>query len=227
MQLNRPKCAFNGCFNAVITGVFCKLHSHGHAKNKTAPHTLEVHNAYVNAHRAQVNAKAREWYANNREKRKAAARAQYAANKVRINKLKGLIGKTDAVRERDKILMRKWITQPEKRMRQLFLSARSRAKKFGLPFDEDLMQDLTPPTHCRCCGKMLDYSRAGGVKHKDDSPSIDKIIPALGYVPKNCAVICWRCNMEKRDLTVDKIELILEYINKSTWAHAQVLTMVG
>ena len=51
---------------------------------------------------------------------------------------------------------------PSNRMRLLVNGAIVRAKKRGLPFDEDLRAVLmgSPPKHCACCTVLLDYQWA-------------------------------------------------------------------
>lgn len=42
------------------------------------------------------------------------------------------------------------------------------------------------------------------------SPSLDKIIPSLGYVPGNVRIISARANLLKNDATVDELRAILK-----------------
>jgi hypothetical protein len=48
----------------------------------------------------------------------------------------------------------------------------------------------------------------------DNTPSLDKIIPSLGYVKGNVAVISWKANVMKSNLSIDMLESILSYIKK-------------
>lgn len=65
--------------------------------------------------------------------------------------------------------------------RSLLRSAKCRAKKRGIPFSITL-KDVVVPTHCPVLGLALvpHFGRGGG---EPDSPSLDRIVPALGYVP--------------------------------------------
>lgn len=47
------------------------------------------------------------------------------------------------------------------------------------------------------------------------SPSIDRIVPELGYVPGNIAIISWRANDLKKDATADEMRRIADWIDKS------------
>ena len=42
----------------------------------------------------------------------------------------------------------------------------------------------------------------------DDSPSLDRIVPELGYVTSNVRVISWRANAIKRNACADEIEAV-------------------
>jgi hypothetical protein len=87
----------------------------------------------------------------------------------------------------------------EKRQRdplaELVLMARHRAKKSGLAFDL-VPQDLVMPEICPVLGIPI---VCGGAKLTANSPTLDRINPALGYVQGNCIVISWRANKLKSD----------------------------
>src|ERR1700756_2373788 len=73
---------------------------------------------------------------------------------------------------------------PESRM---WAGAKERAKYKGLPFTIT-RADIVVPEYCPVFGFKLAVqpgARSGG----DASPSLDAIIPALGYVPGNIQVI--------------------------------------
>lgn len=92
----------------------------------------------------------------------------------------------------------------------LLTHARLRASKQDIPFDISI-EDIKYTGYCACCHKKL--SMGIGRAH-EGSPSIDKIIPALGYVPGNCQIICWRCNIKKNDMSLFELELLAAYIKK-------------
>jgi hypothetical protein len=45
------------------------------------------------------------------------------------------------------------------------------------------------------------------------SPSLDRIIPELGYVAGNVAWLCYRCNSIKRDATADELRAIANWLD--------------
>ena len=54
----------------------------------------------------------------------------------------------------------------------------------------------------------------GTGKHSYNSPSIDRILPELGYVKGNIAIISMRANWVKRDSSRDEIVKILTYMKE-------------
>lgn len=86
-------------------------------------------------------------------------------------------------------------------------AARSRARRLGLPCTI-AASDIDIPGTCPVLGISMRRNK-GGVTRKDNSPSLDRIIPALGYVPGNVRVISWRANNLKRDATLEELELIV------------------
>src|SRR4051812_27791939 len=67
----------------------------------------------------------------------------------------------------------------------LFRSARERAKRYDIPFNltED---DVIIPSLCPILGIPLKLNEG---HPKFDSPSVDRIIPSLGYIKGNIIVI--------------------------------------
>lgn len=83
-----------------------------------------------------------------------------------------------------------------------------RAKKKGVPFALTT-QDVQMPTHCPILGIELCTTNKG--LHADNSPSLDRIVPALGYVPGNVIVISWRANRIKCDASLAELQLIAKF----------------
>lgn len=80
-----------------------------------------------------------------------------------------------------------------KRRRNLLKWAKTRARLHGLPLNITL-EDIHIPTHCPCLGIPL---QVGNGKPTDASPSLDRIVPELGYVRGNVVVISLRANKIK------------------------------
>ena len=76
----------------------------------------------------------------------------------------------------------------------MILQARSRAKRSGVPCTITTF-DFHIPTHCPVLGTPIE--KFG--ESTDNSPSLDKIVPELGYVAGNVQVISNRANRIKSD----------------------------
>jgi hypothetical protein len=86
----------------------------------------------------------------------------------------------------------------------MFNNARSRAKEKGLPFSIEL-SDIVIPDRC----PVLDIPITKQVENlNDNSPSVDRIRPALGYVKGNVRVISQRANRLKCDGTAAEMLLV-------------------
>lgn len=72
---------------------------------------------------------------------------------------------------------------------------------------------------CPCCGVLFDVQGAharGGAGPSNASPSVDRLVPRLGYTVKNVTIICWRCNNLKRDATPAELECVAAWARKET-----------
>lgn len=87
------------------------------------------------------------------------------------------------------------------------MHARDRAKKSGIPFTIT-MDDLYCPPACPVLYRP--WGRG------DARPSLDRLVPRLGYVPGNVRVISLRANVLKSDGTW------LEHAMVSEWLKAQL-----
>jgi hypothetical protein len=97
---------------------------------------------------------------------------------------------------------------------RLFTAARVRARDQGVPFDITV-DDIVIPEKCPVLGLPLESGHGGWA---DTSPTVDKIIPELGYVPGNIAVISWRANRLKHDGTLEELRAIVEWMDKQKGA---------
>lgn len=91
-------------------------------------------------------------------------------------------------------------------VRRLITVARARAKKLGLPCTIT-EADVQIPSHCPVLG--IELIRGGWPP--DNSPSIDRIVPELGYVPGNVLVVSFRANHLKSDATADELRAVADF----------------
>ena len=92
-------------------------------------------------------------------------------------------------------------------------SIRARAKKGGIPFDltiEDL-EDI--PEICPVLGIPLLRNLGNGFP-SENSPSVDRIIPALGYVKDNIIIVSTLANRIKQNATPQQIKKVADFYEK-------------
>ena len=94
----------------------------------------------------------------------------------------------------------------------MFYAAKQRAKKKKIPFDLD-MHDVVIPEKCPFLGTPL---KAALGKLSANSPTLDRIIPELGYVKGNVLVISHRANSAKNDLSLAELQTLCRNLAKFT-----------
>lgn len=91
-----------------------------------------------------------------------------------------------------------------------------RAKQSGLPFTLT-KNDIIIPEFCPVLGikirqMLIDDEPKKG--YHPNAPSLDRIIPKLGYVKGNVRVISARANLLKNDATIPELELVLQDLKR-------------
>jgi len=94
----------------------------------------------------------------------------------------------------------------------LWIHAKVRAKKAGVPFNLSVDDVVIPPV-CPLLGIALEPNIRG--KRKESSPSLDRKVPSLGYVRGNVWVVSYRANRIKNDATLLELEMLVERWRKS------------
>ncbi len=160
----------------------------------------------------EKNAKRRVYWAANRERMAAKNKARREANKEKLSiqqaasyerhKEKRRARRKD-YREshKEEIISKKKADYRTNIISNLVLGARRRAKDFEIPFDL-IPDDITIPEFCPAVSIPLFI---GEGKIGDNSPTLDRIIPELGYVKNNVVVISWLANRIKNNATADQI----------------------
>lgn len=105
------------------------------------------------------------------------------------------------------------VVQAKKARRQdirksLLESAQSRASQYNIPLTITL-DDIVVPTTCPIFGFPLVKSPG---KASYNSPSLDKIVPELGYVPGNIQVISYKANMMKNNASSEDLIKFAKWI---------------
>ncbi len=99
---------------------------------------------------------------------------------------------------------RQWCVDHPKEI--MIRNAKNRSLKTGCPFDITA-KDFEIPEVC----PVLNIPMVRGVGKNsvdDNSPSLDKIVPSLGYVKGNIRVISYRANVLKSDATPEEINML-------------------
>lgn len=94
--------------------------------------------------------------------------------------------------------------------KEMLSNAKKRAKLKGLPFDLEF-DDLQRPMKCPVFGTPIDYSNGPAT---DNTPSLDRIVPELGYVKGNVVIISNKANRMKNDATLRQCVLLGEWAKK-------------
>lgn len=93
--------------------------------------------------------------------------------------------------------------------RALWKAAKARATKRGLPFSIT-PDDVVIPDRCPVLGIPLVRNVSRGPS--DSSPSLDRKVCELGYVPGNVIIMSWRANRIKNDGTTAEVRAIADWM---------------
>lgn len=99
----------------------------------------------------------------------------------------------------------------DKRVYQMVRGAKKRALKAGIPFDltED---DVFVPETCPVFGVRMVHNTGSKSGPGEWSPSLDRIIPELGYVRGNVQVISFKANVMKQDASPEQLKMFAEWV---------------
>lgn len=94
-------------------------------------------------------------------------------------------------------------------IKSMWWRAKQRAEKKGVPFNIE-KSDIVIPEFCPVLNVKLESGKGKGPS--DYSPSLDRIIPKLGYIKGNIQVICNLANRIKSDVDVSIIEKVFNFM---------------
>lgn len=101
--------------------------------------------------------------------------------------------------EKRRVYVKKY--RAENRERRMLSDAKARAVKGGFSCTIEL-RDISISDKCPLLG--VAFERKGPY-----APSLDKIIPSLGYVPGNVMVISYRANAIKHNATLEELQILV------------------
>ena len=90
----------------------------------------------------------------------------------------------------------------------LFRNAKWRANKHGLEFS--ITKDDINSVLVSVCPLLNIPLQISEERHSDNSYTLDRIEPHLGYTPTNIQVISYRANRIKSDSTLEELKLMIE-----------------
>lgn len=92
----------------------------------------------------------------------------------------------------------------------LFSRVKGRAKYKGMEFNIS-KEDIVIPEKCPVLGIPLYFSKG---HNRGNTPSVDRIDNAKGYVKGNVAVISMKANALKKNATIEELKSILAYMEQ-------------
>lgn len=113
-----------------------------------------------------------------------------------------------AYRKANAASKRRHMLDPRRRMLK---AARCRAKRLDVPFDLT-KEDILVPSLCPILG--IPISSSLDQVPVDETPSLDRIVPELGYIKCNVRVISFRANTIKNSGSLDEHRLVSDYIER-------------
>lgn len=92
----------------------------------------------------------------------------------------------------------------------LFVNAKSRSKRYGIPFNLEL-SDIKIPQFCPVLGIEL---KKGIGKVSDSSPTIDRLDNTKGYTKGNILVVSFKANRLKSNASVEELEKVYKWVEQ-------------
>ena len=100
----------------------------------------------------------------------------------------------------------------EKHIKRNLSHIKSKAKKENIPFDLSFDYAMSLVTeNCPALGVKLNWAKPNKTQ-RNNSPSLDKINPALGYVEGNVMWLSFMANAMKRDASKEQLKKFAEWI---------------
>lgn len=96
--------------------------------------------------------------------------------------------------------------------RQRLMHLKSRAVKYGVPWESNAHEGLDLPSECPVLGIPLFKGTNGPTMN---SPSIDRKVPALGYVKGNIQIISQLANGMKQNATPEQLLRFADWVRRT------------
>ena len=89
-------------------------------------------------------------------------------------------------------------------------NARQRSRRDGIDCTIGV-SDIEIPSHCPVLGHCLRSYEGMGKGPRNDSPTLDKIVPAMGYIPGNILVVSQKANRIKNQLSTVQLAVFARF----------------
>lgn len=178
----------------------CDTCKNASAKNEAARLRYENDPEY----RAKKNAAVRKSRVANKERAKEWSRKYRENNRDAVNATNNAWYNAKPEGERQEYAKSKYYKDLA---RTMLHNAKQRAKKNGIPFDLTI-DDIIITDTCPVLGVPFEW----GIGNNDFSPTVDRMIPELGYVKGNIKVISNIANRIKSNATSTQVEKVLKYL---------------
>lgn len=132
-------------------------------------------------------------YAKNKEYTKAKTKEYYNSNKSTINETLKVYRRSE-----------------EGQIKSMLARVMARCKKGNIPFDLTI-EDIFIPQYCPVLNIEL---KVGDGKTHDSSPSLDRIVPELGYIKNNVIVVSHKANRIKNNAKTCELKRVYEFYEK-------------
>lgn len=172
----------------------------GHCKSCVTEHykaniekIKEYKKEYQITHIEKIKERKKVYYQNNSEDIK------YRANEYRKNN-------TDKIKDKKKDHYKCNVDA------HILRCIKTRSKQKGIPFDLTI-EDITYPEFCPVFGFKLQRNK--GSNPARSSPSVDRIIPELGYVKGNIQMISQLANSMKSNATPEELLMFADWVIKT------------
>jgi len=103
-----------------------------------------------------------------------------------------------------------WEATPAGHIATLVRHARTRGRRERVPATLSRADLGTLPTVCPVLGVPIEYGASRSGAANPYGPSLDRIIPRLGYVPGNVRIVSVRANLLRNDGTAEELRLVAE-----------------
>jgi hypothetical protein len=195
-ECNKCKLEFDETLFVKLTGTYFKL----------CVKCREIARIHNNKRKEKKSSQAKEYYQQYKDEIKNKNKEYREKNREKLN----IYDRSPERRLSNKI----WLKQKrqEDPCRFIFYSAKHRSQKTNILFDltyQDIIDAYPKDNLCPILGIHLVVNEG---KTKDNSPSLDRIIPEHGYVKKNIVIISYRANRIKNNATVEELIKIINFL---------------